>query len=55
MARGATANVERYKHNDMEDLERVLQKIPLEALSLLPQMAYFPSPVQLSIFLKSSA
>ncbi len=35
MARGATANVERYKHNDMEDLERVLQKIPLEAPKLI--------------------
>ena len=35
MARGATANVERYKHNDMEDLERVLQKLPLEAPKLI--------------------
>ncbi|NTW50502.1 MAG: pyridoxal phosphate-dependent aminotransferase family protein [Chlorobiales bacterium] len=35
VARGATANVLRYKHNDMEDLERVLQQIPLEAGKLI--------------------
>lgn len=35
MARGATAELVRYKHNDMKDLERVLQKIPLDAGKLI--------------------
>ncbi|MCX7797437.1 MAG: pyridoxal phosphate-dependent aminotransferase family protein [Melioribacter sp.] len=35
MARGATAELVRYKHNDMNDLERVLQKIPIEAGKLI--------------------
>lgn len=35
MARGATAELVRYKHNDMNDLERVLQKIPYEAGKLI--------------------
>jgi 8-amino-7-oxononanoate synthase len=35
VARGMTANVERYKHDDMNDLERVLQKIPLEVGKLI--------------------
>jgi 8-amino-7-oxononanoate synthase len=35
VARGMTANVERYKHDDMNDLDRVLQKIPLEAGKLI--------------------
>lgn len=35
MARGATAELLRYKHNDMADLERVLQKVPVEAGKLL--------------------
>ncbi len=35
MARGATAELVRYKHNDMVDLERVLQKIPIEAGKLI--------------------
>ena len=35
MARGVTANLERYKHNDMVDLERVLSKIPIDAPKLL--------------------
>jgi 8-amino-7-oxononanoate synthase len=35
MARGVTANLERYKHNDMADLERVLSKIPIDAPKLL--------------------
>jgi 8-amino-7-oxononanoate synthase len=30
MAKGAFANFERYKHNDMDDLERVISKIPVE-------------------------
>lgn len=35
MARGTTAELVRYKHNDMADLERVLQKIPMEAGKLI--------------------
>jgi 8-amino-7-oxononanoate synthase len=35
MAKGATADLVRYKHDDMKDLERVLQKIPLEAGKLI--------------------
>ncbi len=35
MARGATAELMRYKHNDMNDLERVLNKAPKEAAKLI--------------------
>ncbi|KAF0152084.1 MAG: 8-amino-7-oxononanoate synthase [Ignavibacteria bacterium] len=35
MAKGLTANLERYKHNDMDDLERVLAKLPIEAPKLI--------------------
>ncbi|MFC2084910.1 aminotransferase class I/II-fold pyridoxal phosphate-dependent enzyme [Bacteroidota bacterium] len=35
MARGATAELLRYKHNDMTDLERVLSKIPKETPKLV--------------------
>jgi len=35
MAKGLTANLERYKHNDMDDLERVLSKLPLESPKLI--------------------
>ena len=35
MARGATAELLRYKHNDMDDLERVLNKIPKETAKLI--------------------
>lgn len=35
MARGAMAELVRYKHNDMNDLERVLKKVPLEAGKLI--------------------
>jgi 8-amino-7-oxononanoate synthase len=35
MAKGLTANLERYKHNDMEDLERVLSKLPVDAPKLI--------------------
>jgi len=35
MAKGATAEVVRYKHNDMADLERVIKKLPLDAGKLL--------------------
>jgi 8-amino-7-oxononanoate synthase len=35
MAKGAFANFERYKHNEMDDLERVLAKLPLEKGKLI--------------------
>jgi len=35
MAKGMLGNLERYKHNDMADLERVLQKIPIDAAKLI--------------------
>jgi len=35
MAKGLTANLERYKHNDMDDLERVLAKLPFDAPKLI--------------------
>ncbi|MGE5681416.1 MAG: aminotransferase class I/II-fold pyridoxal phosphate-dependent enzyme [Bacillota bacterium] len=35
MAKGATADVIRYKHNDVSDLERVIKKLPLEAGKLI--------------------
>ncbi|MFZ1731594.1 MAG: aminotransferase class I/II-fold pyridoxal phosphate-dependent enzyme [Bacteroidota bacterium] len=35
MAKGAFASFERYKHNDMNDLERQLEKIPLEKGKLI--------------------
>ena len=35
IARGATVDLLRYKHNDMDDLERVLSKIPKDASKLL--------------------
>lgn len=35
MAKGITANLERYKHNDMADLERVLQKLPIDSGKLI--------------------
>jgi len=35
MAKGATADLLRYKHNDMKDLDRVLQKIPVDAAKLI--------------------
>ncbi len=34
-ARGASANLVRYKHNDMNDLERVISKIPIDAGKLI--------------------
>ncbi|MGE5432288.1 MAG: aminotransferase class I/II-fold pyridoxal phosphate-dependent enzyme [Syntrophomonadaceae bacterium] len=35
MAKGATADIVRYKHNDMKDLERVISKLPKEAGKLI--------------------
>jgi 8-amino-7-oxononanoate synthase len=35
IAKGATAELVRYKHNDMADLERVLQKLPTDAGKLI--------------------
>lgn len=35
MAKGATAEVVRYKHNDMGDLERVISKLPIDSAKLI--------------------
>jgi 8-amino-7-oxononanoate synthase len=35
MAKGASASLERYKHMDLNDLERVLKKIPIDAGKLI--------------------
>jgi 8-amino-7-oxononanoate synthase len=35
MAKGALAEFVRYKHNDMDDLERVIQKLPQDASKLI--------------------
>ena len=35
MAKGATADMVRYKHNDMDDLERVISKLPIESAKLI--------------------
>ena len=35
MAKGALAEFVRYKHNDMDDLERVISKIPNETAKLV--------------------
>jgi 8-amino-7-oxononanoate synthase len=35
MAKGATAEMVRYKHNDMEDLERVISKLPADSAKLI--------------------
>lgn len=35
MAKGATADFVRYKHNDMDDLERVIRKLPEETAKLV--------------------
>lgn len=41
MAKGGFAEFKRYKHNDMEDLEKVLSKIPLEAAKLVASDGVF--------------
>jgi 8-amino-7-oxononanoate synthase len=35
MAKGAMGNFVRYKHNDMDDLERVIEKLPIDAAKLI--------------------
>jgi 8-amino-7-oxononanoate synthase len=35
MAKGAMGNFLRYKHNDMDDLERVIEKVPFDAAKLI--------------------
>jgi 8-amino-7-oxononanoate synthase len=35
MAKGATADMVRYKHNDMEDLERVISRLPSDSAKLI--------------------
>ena len=41
MAKGATAEFVRYKHNDMDDLERVIKKLPLETAKLIASDGVF--------------
>ncbi|HMS33498.1 MAG TPA: pyridoxal phosphate-dependent aminotransferase family protein, partial [Ignavibacteria bacterium] len=41
MAKGGFAEFKRYKHNDMEDLERVLSKIPIDAAKLVASDGVF--------------
>jgi 8-amino-7-oxononanoate synthase len=35
MAKGALGNFLRYKHNDMDDLQRVIEKVPIDAAKLI--------------------
>jgi 8-amino-7-oxononanoate synthase len=35
MAKGALGNFLRYKHNDMDDLQRVIEKVPIDAAKLV--------------------
>jgi 8-amino-7-oxononanoate synthase len=35
MAKGATGNFLRYKHNDMDDLQRVMEKVPADAAKFI--------------------
>lgn len=35
MAKGAMGNLLRYKHNDMDDLQRVIEKVPADAAKLI--------------------
>ena len=41
MAKGGFAEFKRYKHNDMEDLEKTLERIPLEAAKLVASDGVF--------------
>ena len=41
MAKGGFAEFKRYKHNDMDDLEKVLERIPLEAAKLVASDGVF--------------
>ncbi len=41
MAKGATAEFVRYKHNDMDDLERVISKLPLDTAKLIASDGVF--------------
>jgi len=43
MARGLSADFVRYKHNDMEDLERVISQIPLDVPKLVVSDGIFSS------------
>lgn len=47
MAKGGFAEFKRYKHNDMADLERVLQKIPLDAAKLVASDGVFSTTGEL--------
>lgn len=41
MAKGGFAEFKRYKHNDMEDLEKVLERIPIDAAKLVASDGVF--------------
>jgi 8-amino-7-oxononanoate synthase len=47
MAKGAFAEFVRYKHNDMDDLERVLSKLPPEAAKLVVSDGVFSTSGEL--------
>jgi 8-amino-7-oxononanoate synthase len=47
MAKGAFAEFKRYKHNDMDDLERVLKTIPEEASKLVASDGVFSTSGEL--------
>ncbi len=47
MAKGAFAEFKRYKHNDMADLERVLNSIPLDASKLVASDGVFSTSGEL--------
>jgi 8-amino-7-oxononanoate synthase len=49
MAKGLTATVERYKHNDATDLERVLRKLPVDASKLIATDGVFSVSGQITI------
>lgn len=52
MAKGMTADMLRYKHNDMNDLERVLKKIPKETAKLLVSDGVFSTGGEIVDLLK---
>lgn len=47
MAKGGFAEFKRYKHNDMEDLEKVFQKIPIDAAKLVASDGVFSTTGEL--------
>ncbi len=55
MAKGATAEFVRYKHNDMEDLERVIKKLPFEAAKLIASDGVFSTGGEIVDLVKLNA